>query len=771
MPKPTGSLKFFKNYFGSIDYAVGGVGLRGNGDTSGYATGTIHMSGVPADADILSAHLYWQTMESTPEPNPYAAIGMFRGGLIMGKQVAPDGAPSCWGSGGGHGTTQGGQMLRTYRADVLALLPFKKDAVSGKPIGQRLVNDSDLTPDVGGLTQIKLLDSGGGPQSPTTGNQVTHTNGASLIVIYRAPSLPMRSVVIYEGGLTANLDAPIQTIPMQGFYQARALAANDPLRPTGARITPLVGDGDANFGETVSVLDVDGNFVTMNPFTSSLGQSWDNPTYNVGAYINQDQAAVSLKVEPSGQSIDCLSFTGVVFSTLVQDTDFDGLLDIWETTSGLQDPNNQPLPDLPHMGANPNVQDIFIELGFMSTAGYSTDQAGVVPLHTHLPSKTVLDGVGALFHSADPRKNPADPTQTISTPINVHFDVGDRYQTTPADPYIIPAAYARGGEEILETPCVSTPTDPCHFPGFATTGWKSGFHFLRDQPLNYPDEGMCAAAGPLCQRRFDPNRSQTFKYVLLAHLLGFPKAEINDPATPIDETKTPKGVSGVSDGHDGGGDFMVTLGAFDNSVGTEFVQTAVLSHELGHTVGLRHGGSANKYAAPSPNCKPGYVSVMNYLFAIRGLIGTNGPVLDFSRQQLGSLNESSLTEGPLAGAMYPTRWLAPLSGSFLDGVIGTTAATRHCNGSPLHKNPSDPLYNPADAIDMVRVDGTYSSVSPTSSSVPSTGMLTASSLRHHRLRKTSISAARLVIQQKTASSKDSMTGSTWTCARSPAAEI
>src|SRR5262245_31466030 len=48
-----GSLKFFKNYFGSIDYAVGGVGLRGAGDTSGYATGIIHMAGVPADADIL----------------------------------------------------------------------------------------------------------------------------------------------------------------------------------------------------------------------------------------------------------------------------------------------------------------------------------------------------------------------------------------------------------------------------------------------------------------------------------------------------------------------------------------------------------------------------------------------------------------------------------------------------------------------------------------------------------------------------------------------
>src|SRR5262245_48707068 len=215
-----GSVSLFKNYFGSIDYATGGIGLRGLGDTSGFATGTIHMAGVPANADLLAAHLYWQTMESTPDPNPAAAIGKFRTFDIFGKQVAPAGAPSCWGSGGGHGTTSGGSFLRTYRADVLRFLPFKKDS-SGKPIGQRLVNDSDLSQNNFALSTVSLLDSGGGSQSPVTGNQVTHTNGATLVVIYRDPTLPMRAVVIYEGGLTANQDAPTQTIMMSGFYQAR----------------------------------------------------------------------------------------------------------------------------------------------------------------------------------------------------------------------------------------------------------------------------------------------------------------------------------------------------------------------------------------------------------------------------------------------------------------------------------------------------------------------------------------------------------------------
>ena len=36
----------------------------------------------------------------------------------------------------------------------------------------------------------------------------------------------------------------------------------------------------------------------------------------------------------------------------------------------------------------------------------------------------------------------------------------------------------------------------------------------------------------------------------------------------------------------------------------------------------------------SVNCKPSYLSAMNYLFQVRGLIGTNGPVIGYSGQDL-----------------------------------------------------------------------------------------------------------------------------------------
>jgi len=46
-------LAFFKNYFITGDYVVGGVGLAGSG------RGDILIEGVPAGTDIAAAFLYW----------------------------------------------------------------------------------------------------------------------------------------------------------------------------------------------------------------------------------------------------------------------------------------------------------------------------------------------------------------------------------------------------------------------------------------------------------------------------------------------------------------------------------------------------------------------------------------------------------------------------------------------------------------------------------------------------------------------------------------
>jgi hypothetical protein len=108
----------------------------------------------------------------------------------------------------------------------------------------------------------------------------------------------------------------------------------------------------------------------------------------------------------------------------------------------------------------------------------------------------------------------------------------------------------------------------------------------------------------------------------------------------------------------GGNDFVVSLGSWgsvlvngvQHNAGTTDQQAGTLMHELGHTLGLRHGGGDNI------NCKPNYASVMNYTRQFSTPV-TLRP-LDYSRGAYGvslsggviGLDKSNLNEaGGIAG--------------------------------------------------------------------------------------------------------------------------
>ena len=700
------ALKFFKNYFGNIDYVTGGVHLRGTGVNGVTPRTPIPMSGVPANADILAAFLYWETVITKNQATATAGA-KFRGEDIgtIAFELNPAGTAPCWSSGGGAGGAKGAHQMKAFRADVLRFLPvaIDKDGIPGK----RLVNDTDLEKNGFDLHEVVLPDSG-------SGNQVPSTTGASLVVVYRDPddTAPLRSVVIYNGGYTMDQSTNSMTQTIQGFYQASSAS------PV-AKMTQIVGDGQANFSERVMFGDNLQALAlvphdSLNPFQSG----WDYKTFeNLPLSGGASSAVVSVDHE-GFTPFDCLSWGVIIFSTTVQDTDVDGLLDIWESsTDTLYDPNNQPLPNLKAMGANKHVKDIFVEIGYMKTEPYENPAQGMVDAHDHLPAELAVTMVGDAFKNA-PVKNPDKTCGLLSqlpcgpTGIKVHFDVGNNYQ---ANPYVIPwspgpSSLARGGEFIdeMDTQC-GPAASTCLFPDYpGTVGWKTGFWQYRDQPLTHANEADCLAAGVNCVRRFDRARKDIFHYALFAHALGVPRAEVDEPSTPgIDEAVTPRTNTGIADAP--GGDILITLGFFDEHVGTPFIQATTLMHELGHNLGLRHGGIPKQ-----PNCKPNYQSVMNYLFQVRGLlVGTANlpvagyqvgvPVIDYSRQSLGSLNENSLSEPGGLGAswLYRTRWYAPFSSSFLDQSLQTTPATKHCDGSPI-----------TDAAEMVRVDGTTTASPP-----------------------------------------------------------
>jgi len=103
-----------------------------------------------------------------------------------------------------------------------------------------------------------------------------------------------------------------------------------------------------------------------------------------------------------------------------------------------------------------------------------------------------------------------------------------------------------------------------------------------------------------------------------------------------------------------GNDFIVTLGAFPVIGGTPTQQASTLMHELGHTLGLRHGGADNT------NYKTNYFSVMNYLWQFPLPPQISAWMMDYSRVELPTLNELALVESAGVGAP---------GGSNLSGVM------------------------------------------------------------------------------------------------------
>ena len=67
-------------------------------------------------------------------------------------------------------------------------------------------------------------------------------------------------------------------------------------------------------------------------------------------------------------------------------------------------------------------------------------------------------------------------------------------------------------------------------------------------------------------------------------------------------------------------------------------QAGTLMHEFGHNLGLGHGG------VDGINCKPNYLSIMNYLRQMPVILPPAFYKLDYSRMELNPLNESNLNE-------------------------------------------------------------------------------------------------------------------------------
>ena len=173
---------------------------------------------------------------------------------------------------------------------------------------------------------------------------------------------------------------------------------------------------------------------------------------------------------------------------------------------------------------------------------------------------------------------------------------------------------------------------------------------------------------------------------------SYPNSTLPEPGIGL-TSGTVTSISGYSDL--GGADSAVTLGLWETAAGQDMSKRAnviagTLFHEIGHTLGLTHGGlyydSLPSYVPTfEANCKPNYQSSMNYLFQLDG-VGPNAAVA-FSNQTLTTILDASLASVTQftdldSGSRRQSRDLLNLvlvhiHAAQLDGQPGLSALRRH----------------------------------------------------------------------------------------------
>ena len=301
------------------------------------------------------------------------------------------------------------------------------------------------------------------------------------------------------------------------------------------------------------------------------------------------------------------------------DQDGDGLLDSWETSGLDADGDGLIDVDLPAMGANPMRQDVFLELDYEATGA---------------PTRAGIAAMKRAFALA-PRPNPGG-----APGISLHVDVGVLVDLT-ADEAGRAGTCTNGIDDDADglidgndRSCRFIETNSEVAQGTCTNGLDDngdgrvdgadpnclvGDNFGGGQVL--APVLACGLDKPFVATKaanFNALRSRVFHYAIQA------QARVAAVGSP------PLTCAG-GQGELGGNDFI----SHNTDAGT-------LMHELGHNLNLDHGGSV------PDNCKPNYISVMNYnlQFGIPRLNG--GVILDYSppRQALdGSIRSVPL--GPL----------------------------------------------------------------------------------------------------------------------------
>jgi len=258
-----------------------------------------------------------------------------------------------------------------------------------------------------------------------------------------------------------------------------------------------------------------------------------------------------------------------------------------------------------------------IFFGITTSSNIDTDEDGIPDA---IELYGIRDADGNMV--ADMAALGADPCRkTIAVEID-SMVVGTGHSHTP-DPAAITQAVNMFNDATL-VPAVTT----CPYAGFPTQA--NGINLVVDVDGTITEQnpfGCSDFSESFKAANFNPAKKPYFHYNLWVH----------------DWSAKYAGSSGVACG--GSKDFIVSLGGWGgpNQNGHIQDQAGTFVHELGHQLGLGHGGG------DGINFKPNYISVMNYLWQAVGITNTatGANYIDYSWQELPQLDETNLNE--LAG--------------------------------------------------------------------------------------------------------------------------
>lgn len=295
------------------------------------------------------------------------------------------------------------------------------------------------------------------------------------------------------------------------------------------------------------------------------------------------------------------------------DADGDGLLDGWETRGLDADGDGTVDVDLPAMGANALHKDLFLELD------YETGQA---------PNRASIQAMKAAFQAA-PLTNPDGVSG-----VNLWVDMGNLVDANVREgqaPGTCSDGLDNGGDGSsdggdtdcnyldagVEDPQAGNCSDGVNNDGDALVDANDTDCLVGD---NLGGGGTVAITGSCnLDTAFYAAKGVNFNAGARRWIFRYAVSLNLEPSCP----------SSGGWGEIGGNDFM----DFNHDGGT-------IMHELGHNLNLRHGGNEDN------NCKPNYVSVMNYdnQFNINRVGG--GSILDYSPPR-DTLNGSDRGAAPL----------------------------------------------------------------------------------------------------------------------------